>query len=68
LDVSVPLINADKVWKIKDSYDKNITGQGITIAILDTGVDYTHPDLKDNYIQLGSYDFINNDTLNHAGN
>jgi serine protease AprX len=62
LDKSVPLINADEVWKVKDDYDKLITGEGITIAILDTGVDYTHNDLKDNYLSEGSYDFINNDT------
>ena len=62
LDTSVPLINADDVWKIKDSCNRNITGKGITIAILDTGVDYTHSDLKYNYIQQGSFDFVNNDT------
>jgi len=62
LDDSVPLINADEVWKIKDSFNRNITGKGVTIAILDTGIDYTHADLKDNYIQEGSYDFINNDS------
>jgi len=62
LDLSIPLINADDVWQIKDSYGFNVTGKGVTIAILDTGVDYTHPDLKDNYIQEGSYDFIDNDT------
>jgi len=62
LDESIPMINADDVWKIKDSYNRNVTGKGVTIAVLDTGVDYTHADLKDNYIQDGSYDFINNDT------
>lgn len=62
LDTSVPLINADDVWKIKDSYNRNITGKGVTIAILDTGVDYNHFDLKYNYIQQGSFDFVNNDT------
>jgi len=62
LDTSVPLINADDVWKIKDSFNRNITGKGVTIAILDTGVDYTHSDLKFNYIQQGSFDFVNNDT------
>ena len=62
LDESAPLINADDVWKMNDSYGRNITGKGITMAILDTGVDYTHPDLIDNYISDGSYDFVNNDT------
>lgn len=61
LDDSVPLINADDVWKMKDSFGRNITGQGITIAIIDTGVNYSHPDLKDNYISNGSYDYINED-------
>ncbi|UCF49081.1 MAG: S8 family serine peptidase [Thermoplasmatales archaeon] len=61
LDESIPLINADDVWRIKDDFGKDITGQGITIAFLDTGVDYNHPDLKDNYISNGSYDFVNND-------
>jgi len=61
LDVSVPLINADYVWNLKDDFGKNITGQGVTIAFLDTGVDYNHPDLRDNYISEGSYDFVNND-------
>ncbi len=45
LDESVPLIKADQVWKLKDFQDRNITGQGVTIAIIDTGIDSTHPDL-----------------------
>jgi len=44
LNESVPLINADKVWNLKID-DANITGKNITIAIIDTGIDYTHPDL-----------------------
>jgi len=35
------------------------TGTGIKVAVLDTGTDYTHPDLKANY--LGGYDFVNRD-------
>jgi subtilisin family serine protease len=34
-------------------------GEGIKVGIIDTGIDYTHPDLADNYV-LG-YDFVNND-------
>jgi subtilisin family serine protease len=37
----------------------NYTGKGVKIAILDTGVDYHHPDLAPNY--KGGHDFINND-------
>ncbi len=49
---SIPLINADDVWLLdEDGNDCSfsgqpcLTGEGVTIAILDTGVDYTHPDL-----------------------
>ncbi len=34
-------INADDVWNLSPS----ITGKGVVIAVLDTGVDYTHPEL-----------------------
>lgn len=36
---SVPFIGAPKVWKKLDA-----RGQGITVAVVDTGVDYTHAD------------------------
>jgi subtilisin len=34
-------------------------GTGVNVAILDSGLDYTHPDLASNY--RGGYDFVNND-------
>lgn len=35
---SVPLINADDVWG-----DFEYTGEGVSVCVVDTGVDYTHP-------------------------
>jgi subtilisin len=41
-------------------HDGGNTGTGVKIAIVDTGVDYNHPDLDANY--MGGYDFVNGDT------
>jgi len=69
---SIPLINADDVWQL-DVQGNNcaisgqqcLTGNGITIGIIDTGVDYTHEDLGrclgTNCKVVGGYDFVNND-------
>lgn len=40
LHESVPLIGADKAW-----VDPGVTGKGVGVAVLDSGVDATHPDL-----------------------
>jgi subtilisin family serine protease len=44
LQDSVPLINASLAWQVNQS-GINITGAGETICIIDTGINYTHPDL-----------------------
>jgi len=43
-------VDADFAWG-------TITGAGVNIAIVDTGIDYTHPDLAANY--MGGYNAIN---------
>lgn len=40
LNQSVPAIGADRVWN-----ELGITGRGVGIAVIDTGIDGTHPDL-----------------------
>lgn len=45
LDESVPRIRADRVWDLKDPGGQFVTGKGMRIAILDSGIDYEHPDL-----------------------
>ncbi|MGM0686657.1 MAG: S8 family serine peptidase [Promethearchaeati archaeon] len=44
-DVSIPEINATTAWNQIDSLDRNVTGEDILVADLDSGVDWTHPDL-----------------------
>jgi len=53
LDDVVKITNAATTW------DLGATGKGQTVCVLDSGIDYNHPALADNYI--GGYDFVNND-------
>ncbi|MFP7299009.1 S8 family serine peptidase [Neobacillus niacini] len=40
-------------------HEKGLTGTGVKVAVLDTGIDYNHPDLKGAY--QGGYDFVDED-------
>jgi len=42
---SVPLIGAPQVWALTDGQGRPVTGKGVRVAVIDTGVDYGHPDL-----------------------
>ncbi|MBO9128802.1 S8 family serine peptidase [Bacillus sp. 165] len=50
---SIPFLNLDKL------HDEGFTGKGVKVGVLDTGIDYNHPDLKHAY--KGGYDFVDND-------
>lgn len=45
--------------KIDQLHNEGITGKGIKVGVLDTGIDYNHPDLKDAY--KGGYDLVDQD-------
>jgi len=55
----------DNTWGVKrisagDVHDSGNMGTGVKVAIIDTGVDYTHPEFDSNYYK-GGYDFVNRD-------
>lgn len=59
-DWNLNAVNAPEVWA------QGFTGEGTIVAVLDTGVDYTHPDLDDNiFLNTGE---IAGDGIDNDGN
>lgn len=56
---SVKIIGGEEVRGFFDQKNERLTGKGVTVAVIDTGVDYTHPDLKRNF--AGGADLVDND-------
>jgi subtilisin len=57
-------LELDRVWGVKRIgagvvHANGYKGTGVKVAVLDTGIDYTHPDLDANV--AGGWDFVNND-------
>ncbi|KAL7674677.1 hypothetical protein ACOME3_000953 [Neoechinorhynchus agilis] len=44
-------LNVEEAWAL------GYTGKNVTVAILDDGIDYTHPDLSRNYNHEASFDY-----------
>lgn len=49
LDGSIPLIGAPAVWQA------GVTGAGIKVAVVDTGIDSTHPDFANRISQIKDF-------------
>ena len=69
LRVQAQFVPNDPYWslqwgpqKIEADYAWNTTtgNPSVLVAVVDTGIDYTHPDLAANYVALG-YDWVNDD-------
>ncbi|MEH7344647.1 S8 family serine peptidase [Bacillus sp. JJ1532] len=52
---SAPHIGANEAW------ESGYTGKGVTVAVIDTGVDYTHPDLANAFGSYKGWDLVDND-------
>ena len=64
-DFGDKVVGAPEVWQMKDAKGNPIDGTGELIGIIDTGIDYKHPDLGGGfgpgYKVVGGYDFGDND-------
>ncbi|WP_279326051.1 S8 family serine peptidase [Bacillus sp. FJAT-47783] len=60
IEESVPFIGGEQIRGYFNERNERLTGKGVTVAIVDTGIDYTHPDLRHSF--KGGYDFVDIDT------
>jgi subtilisin family serine protease len=60
LGLALLLVSCDFINIRTQPDTQGYEGEGVQVALLDTGIDPDHPDLQENY--RGGYDFVNNDT------
>ena len=51
----------DLDMNVEEAWDLGYSGKGVTVTILDDGVEWNHPDLSANYKEEASYDINAND-------
>lgn len=56
VDWGITKMNGEAAWENAANY----SGENVVIGLIDTGVDFTHPDLADVFLP-GGYDFVNDD-------
>ncbi|MGN1400513.1 MAG: S8 family serine peptidase [Bacillus sp. (in: firmicutes)] len=56
---SVPFIGGTEARGLFDENHKRLTGKGVKVGVIDTGIDYTHPDLRRSF--KGGKDLIDHD-------
>ena len=53
------IVNSIDTWQLNSHLGLNLTGEHQTVCIIDSGINYSHSDLGDNY--LGGWDFVDSD-------
>lgn len=56
-----PAASSGTTMNIESAWRAGITGRGVNVVHIDSGIDYTHPDLRNNYQAGLSYDIAGND-------
>lgn len=44
------------------AWDAGFTGAGVALGVIDSGIEFTHPDLAENWLAALSYDYVDDDT------
>ncbi|TKC16926.1 S8 family serine peptidase [Robertmurraya kyonggiensis] len=59
MEDNIEIIGSDEARGLFDQGDHRLTGKGVKVGIIDTGIDYNHPDLRRSY--KGGHDLVDGD-------